>query len=158
MRNAASRIDTFPALPLHTGMEFMQASCVAIGYKGVLLSGPSGCGKSDLALRLIDAGGRLVADDLVGLAAEKEVLIARPAGDDTYHGVLEIRGVGLLHVPAAPQATVELVVMPSDNPERLPEICTISLAGIELPLLHLPYFEASCPAKIRAALTYRRAA
>ena len=31
--------------------------------KGVLLLGPSGAGKSDLALRLMDGGARLVADD-----------------------------------------------------------------------------------------------
>ena len=30
---------------------------------GVVLLGPSGTGKSDLALRLIDGGARLVADD-----------------------------------------------------------------------------------------------
>ena len=41
----------------------IHASCVAIGGKGVLLLGDSGAGKSDLALRLIDEGARLVADD-----------------------------------------------------------------------------------------------
>ena len=38
----------------------------------MLLRGPSGAGKSDLALRLIEAGGRLVADDQTR---------ARPAAD-----------------------------------------------------------------------------
>ena len=33
------------------------------GWRAVLLRGPSGAGKSDLALRLIEAGARLVADD-----------------------------------------------------------------------------------------------
>jgi hypothetical protein len=28
--------------------------------------------------------------------------------------------------------------------------------GLEIPLLHLPFLEASTPAKIRAALHYRR--
>ena len=83
-------------------MEVIQASCVAIGYQGVLLVGPSGSGKSDLALRLIDAGGRLVADDLVSISAERELLIARPAGDETHYGVLEVRGVGLLAVVRHP--------------------------------------------------------
>ena len=32
-------------------------------FVALLLRGPSGAGKSDLALRLIEAGGALVADD-----------------------------------------------------------------------------------------------
>ena len=41
------------------------ATCVALRLRGrawraVLLRGPSGAGKSDLALRLIEAGGRIM--------------------------------------------------------------------------------------------------
>ena len=42
-------------------MHFSHATCVALAGQGVLLRGPSGAGKSDLALRLIDGGGALVA-------------------------------------------------------------------------------------------------
>ena len=45
----------------------IQATCVALQGVGILLRGPSGAGKSDLALRLIDAGASLVADDLCEL-------------------------------------------------------------------------------------------
>ena len=45
----------------------LHATCVALEGRAVLLRGPSGSGKSDLALRLIDAGALLVADDLVGV-------------------------------------------------------------------------------------------
>ena len=49
-------------------------SCVAIDGAAVLLRGPSGSGKSDLALRLIDDGAELVADDQVRVVApEAEV-------------------------------------------------------------------------------------
>ena len=41
----------------------IHASCVAAGNGGVLILGNSGQGKSDLALRLLDRGARLVADD-----------------------------------------------------------------------------------------------
>ena len=34
-------------------------------WRGVLIEGPSGAGKSDLALRALDQGFRLVADDRV---------------------------------------------------------------------------------------------
>ncbi|HEX7199151.1 MAG TPA: serine/threonine protein kinase, partial [Dongiaceae bacterium] len=42
----------------------IHASCVALSGAAVLLRGPPGAGKSDLALRLVDEGGKLVADDL----------------------------------------------------------------------------------------------
>ena len=45
---------------------YVHATCVALragrSWRGVLLRGPSGAGKSDLALRLVEGGGRLVAD------------------------------------------------------------------------------------------------
>ena len=41
----------------------VHATAVAIEGEAVLLRGASGAGKSDLALRLIDGGARLVADD-----------------------------------------------------------------------------------------------
>ena len=41
---------------------FVHATCVALpagkSWRGILLRGPSGAGKSDLALRLVEAGGR----------------------------------------------------------------------------------------------------
>ena len=43
----------------------LHASCVELSGTGVVLVGPSGSGKSDLALRLIDGGAQLVADDRV---------------------------------------------------------------------------------------------
>ena len=41
----------------------VHGSAVAVDGGGVLLRGASGSGKSDLALRLIDAGAMLIADD-----------------------------------------------------------------------------------------------
>ena len=49
--------------------EQIHATCIALDGRGVLLRGPSGSGKSDMALRLIDAGAELVADDRVDLDA-----------------------------------------------------------------------------------------
>ena len=47
----------------------LHASCVELSGTGVVLLGPPGSGKSDLALRLIDGGARLVADDRVASSA-----------------------------------------------------------------------------------------
>ena len=48
----------------------VHGTSVALDGEGVLLRGPSGCGKSDLALRLIDQGARLVADDQTELSLD----------------------------------------------------------------------------------------
>ncbi|MBP2300471.1 serine kinase of HPr protein (carbohydrate metabolism regulator) [Azospirillum picis] len=118
---------------------------------GVLLRGEAGRGKSDLALRLIDNGARLVADDRVVLRADAGRLTA--SAPPALAGLLEVRGVGILPVPAAPSAAVGLVVdlVPRDAVERLPEAEVDMLLGIALPRLGLCAFDASTPAKIRLA-------
>ncbi|MBX3497951.1 MAG: HPr kinase/phosphatase C-terminal domain-containing protein [Alphaproteobacteria bacterium] len=133
----------------------MHATCVALPEGGVLLRGGSGAGKSDLALRLIDGGARLVADDRTELTREGDRLIAR--APSSIAGLIEARGVGILRLPPqrlAPQATVALIVDLVDPAriERLPEAATEDLLGIALPRVALAPFEASAPAKIRLAL------
>ena len=56
----------------------IHASCVAAGNGGVLILGNPGQGKSDLALRLIDRGARLVADDRCDIWFDRERLWCRP--------------------------------------------------------------------------------
>lgn len=131
----------------------LHASCVALGGRGVLLMGPSGSGKSDLALRLVDAGALLVADDQVQLALSGGGLTAAPA--ERLRGMLEVRGVGILRLPYAAEAPVALAVRlaaPSEV-ERLPEPQFFDCLGAQVPLLSLHAFEASVCAKIRMALT-----
>ncbi|HEX3418624.1 MAG TPA: serine/threonine protein kinase, partial [Stellaceae bacterium] len=53
----------------------VHATAIAIDGRAVLLRGPSGAGKSDLALRLIDGGARLVADDQVELRRAGERVV-----------------------------------------------------------------------------------
>ena len=53
-------------------MVTVHATCIAIDGHGILLRGPAGSGKSDLALRAIDRGARLVADDQVVLTRHGE--------------------------------------------------------------------------------------
>lgn len=133
-------------------MATIHATCVAVDGRGVLLRGPSGSGKSDLALRLIDAGGRLVADDRVALTLEDGVVIARPPA--ILAGLIEARGFGPIPVPSVPSAPVLLVadLKPAETIERLPEPAECAYLGIRLPLVTVAPFEASAPVKLRFAL------
>lgn len=130
----------------------LHATCVAIAREGVLLLGPSGSGKSDLALRLIDRGAVLVADDQVTLAREGDSLVA--AAPPRLSGLLEARGVGILRMAHLPRATLRLAVtlVARAAVERMPEPEFFGCAGLQLPLLSLHAFDRATEAKIRMAL------
>jgi serine kinase of HPr protein (carbohydrate metabolism regulator) len=133
-------------------MLLVHATAVAIGGAAVLLRGPSGSGKSDLALRLIDAGAGLVADDQCELTRRGErILAAAPAA---IAGLIEVRGVGVLRLACLPQSPVGLLVdlAPPEAIERLPEPCTEIVLGVAVPRIMLAPFEASAAAKLRLAL------
>ncbi|HTE35039.1 MAG TPA: HPr kinase/phosphatase C-terminal domain-containing protein [Reyranella sp.] len=138
---------------------FVHATCVALRigkrWRAVLLRGPSGSGKSDLALRLMEAGGRLVADDQTHVAKVGRALIATPP--PALAGMIEARGVGILVLPRgqllarAPVALLVDLVVPG-RIERLPEPAHETLQEVELPRLDLAPFETSSVAKLRLAL------
>ncbi|MBY6264755.1 aldolase [Azospirillum sp. 412522] len=132
-------------------MVTIHGTCVLLSGIGVLLRGESGRGKSDLALRLIDDGALLVADDRVVLVAESGRLTA--SSPPALAGLLEVRGVGILPVPSTRSAPVGLIVdlLPRPEVERLPEAQTGTLLDVALPRLGLHAFDASTPAKIRLA-------
>ncbi len=143
--------------------ETLHGTCVCVAGTGVLLIGSSGSGKSDLALRLIDSGGvhgdagnlpRLVSDDRVIVQAVGTTVMARPP--DGLAGRLEVRGVGVLRVPCLAEAVIGLVVrlVPPAEVPRMPDrdASKFSVCGFDLPLLCLAPFEASAPAKIKAAV------
>lgn len=137
---------------------FIHASAVALDGRAVLLAGPSGSGKSDLALRLIDEGATLVADDQSLLMRADDQLIASPP--DSIQSLIEVRHVGLLRLPFVAAAPVALYIDLVDNPtvlERLPEKTFVTLLDIKIRYLQLPAFAASTPAKIRALLKYTEA-
>lgn len=130
----------------------VHATAVEISGLGVLLRGPSGSGKSDLALRLIEGGARLVADDYTDLAAEGGRLVARaPAA---IAGRLEVRGLGIVEVPSVAASPLALAVdlVAGAEVERLPAARWCDYLGLRLPALSLAPFEASAVAKLRAAV------
>jgi len=133
-------------------MILVHGTTVALEREGVLLRGPSGSGKSDLALRLIDGGARLVADDQTELSRAAEGVIARSPA--SIAGRMEVRGVGILRVPTVPTVRLRLVIdlVAPECVERLPTPQFCEYLQCSLPLLALAPFEASAPAKVRHAL------
>ncbi len=131
--------------------EHVHGTCVAIDGAGVLLRGPPGCGKSDLALRMIDGGAVLVADDRVLLEAAGGVLVA--SAPDALAGLLEARGLGILRLEAAARHALHLVVdlVAPEAVERLPAPASAEICGVALPLCRLDPFAASAAAKLRLA-------
>jgi hypothetical protein len=131
----------------------VHASCVALKSAGVLLLGDSGSGKSDLALRLVHEGWQLVADDRTVLTLDKGKLKAfAPA---TIQGLLEVRGAGIVALPAKP-ALLKLAVQLGREGPRLPPPEYWTPQGLKgapaLPLIRLDGRHASDPAKIAVAL------
>lgn len=129
-------------------MERIHATCVDWEGVGILLHGPSGAGKSDLALRLIDAGAHLVADDQVMLAREGALIARSP---EALAGLLEVRGIGIVRLAHRVSARVGVLVEldPSLAIERLPEPAEAELLGVRVASVALSAFEASAPAKLR---------
>jgi len=133
-------------------MKRIHATSIAIKGRGVLLRGASGSGKSDLALRLMDDGADLVADDYTEVHAERGELIA--TAPKTIQGLLEVRGVGILnvgHITHVPVVAVFDLVSLSEI-ERLPQPQTESIEGVDIAHYCLHGFDASAPAKVRIAL------
>lgn len=76
----------------------MHGVLVEIYGIGILITGESGIGKSETALELIKRGHRLVADDAVDIKEIEGIL----SGTSPYitEGMLEVRGMGIIDVPA----------------------------------------------------------
>ena len=100
----------------------IHATCVTYGGIGILLRGASGSGKSSLALRLIEDGATLVADDRVYMRRENNTLHA--SCTPPLVGRLELRGLGLVRLPSIDETPVNLVcdLVGPDEVKRLPAL------------------------------------
>jgi len=137
--------------------QLVSGTAVAVDGHGVLLTGPSGSGKSDLALRLIDQGAILIADDVSELYASAAGLLVRYplAGPAELRGRMEVRGLGIMPVrvagaPAPLRLVAELV--PPAAIERMPEPVMANYGGFSVALTKITPFEASAVAKLRLAV------
>ena len=127
----------------------VHGTLVEVAEVGVLLLGRSGIGKSECALELVMRGHHLVADDVVVLVkGENGVLIG--SSPELVRHYIELRGIGIVHVPSLfgadsvmDSAEIDLVVQleawGTGEAERIGlDPKTIEVAGFELAALTLP--------------------
>jgi serine kinase of HPr protein (carbohydrate metabolism regulator) len=130
----------------------LHATTVAIAGQAVAIRGPAGAGKSDLALRLIDRGAALIADDVTLLRESGGLLWA--SAPEEIAGLLEVRGLGVVAMAPGQPCPLALVVdlVPAAAVARLPDETGLTLLGCHIPLLAQAPFEASAPLKVELAL------
>lgn len=143
-----------------SGEIILHASLIARHYRhhwhGVLLLGPSGAGKSHLALKAVQAGWRLVADDRVLVWAEQAAAYGR--APEVLAGLIEVRGLGVIKAPTPilPYCQIRLVahLAPEKAAERWPDPHYETVAGRQISGLTLdPFSELSLP-KLGLALEH----
>ena len=129
----------------------IHASCVALSGVAVLLRGAPGAGKSDLALRLVDGGGMLVADDLCEIRREGSRLLADlpSAVEPRFRGRIELRGIRFLALPYAGATPLSFVADLSSVAGERDSLGEAVYLGIALPLVVLDPFRASAAARLR---------
>lgn len=137
--------------------KLVNGTAVAWRGQGVLILGPSGAGKSDLTLRLIDAGATLIADDVVALArtGDRLLLSFPPEGPAELKGKMEVKGLGIMSVPAAPPEVPLALVVRASPPaavELIPESLESEWLGLQVTTIGIGLTEPSAPAKVRLAL------
>ncbi len=119
-------------------MSTIHAGALIVADRGVLVRGPAGSGKSSLMLGLMRKApgfARLIGDDRVALTVGGGRLIAHaPAA---LEGLIEVRGLGIVRVPAYARGVIHLVV-DREAGARLPESATVEIAGLTLPRLTVP--------------------
>ncbi|WP_262693759.1 HPr kinase/phosphorylase [Kordiimonas aquimaris] len=132
-------------------MQTHHGSVIDVGGVGVMLRGPSASGKSDLALRLMDRGAVLVADDRVILSKHRSGL--RASAPDKLYGSLEVRGIGIMSMPAIKNTTLKLIVdlVEPEVMPRLPERTKIIVEDVEIDCLSIYAFEISAAIKVELA-------
>jgi len=134
--------------PRTYGPLLVHATVITVQGHGVLIQGPSGSGKSDLALRLLDRGAALVADDCALLTARRSRLFAE--APHNIFGMLEVRGVGIIDWPtSAHAAKLDLAVNSSLITQNKK---SAELLGIKIPLISIDLLRSSSPFVVESSL------
>lgn len=91
---------TFVLEELRAPKTKVYGTTVEVSGLGVMLEGDAGVGKSETALGLIKRGNALVADDLTCLRKDIAANRLYTSSSDATRNYMEIRGIGLIHVPS----------------------------------------------------------
>ena len=124
---------------------------VEVDGVGVLLEGEPGVGKSEIALALIKRGHSLVADDTTILTQDSTGTIQGAAVEITREH-MEIRGLGIIHVPrlfgvASVRGDMQLDLIirirkPAADENDIDrtglDIETRNVLGVDIPLITVP--------------------
>ena len=89
-------------------MFMIHSTAVSLNGDGILIKGPSGSGKTDLALRLIESGGKLISDDQVIIKKKAERLFL--SSPKELNGLMQLSGIGIVKVDYVQNIPLELVV------------------------------------------------
>jgi hypothetical protein len=127
-----------------------QATGVLVDGLVVLIEGEPGSGKTSLALALIDRGAVLVGDDGVVLEARDGGLWAGPPSATA--GLIEIRNVGLATMPCTWGPVGLVLRLDHAAPRFVEQADCVTLAGMEIPLLHLCPDTAALPLRAEWAV------
>ena len=140
----------------------VHGTALALNDRGILLLGQPGSGKSDLALRLIDSGAKLIADDAVLLTASDKPQLGRcllsPLAGAS--GKLMVGAIGIVKLAPACVAGASLLSLAVnlDPPQAMPTDSFAALGQWQgltdrpVPLIHLQAFEISSVNKVILAL------
>lgn len=129
----------------------MQGTMMEIHGLGVLLQGKHGVGKSEIALSLVKRGHSLVSDDVAWMRLDSSGAIIGTAPEVTRHH-MEIRGVGIIHVPSLfgiasvrDEKKLDLIIQLSPSSESESNIMRDgqekfmrNVLGVDIPFLEVP--------------------
>lgn len=110
------------------------ANAVSVDGRGVLIRGASGSGKSSLSLQLISLGATLISDDQTYLRLENGIVWAK--APTRIAGLIEARGVGILHATHTKAAIALVIDLDRAETDRLPEPHRVTILEQVFPCLH----------------------
>lgn len=130
----------------------LYGTTVEVAGLGVMLEGAPGLGKSETALGLIKHGNALVADDLTCLRKDVAANRLFAAASPATRNYMEIRGIGIIHVPSVFGVTavraekeLDLVVTLKSMKETEGKLDrtgeerrTRTILGVEVPQITIP--------------------
>ena len=130
----------------------LYGTTVEVSGLGVMLEGDPGLGKSETALGLIKRGNALVADDLTCLRKDVATNTLFASASEATRNYMEIRGIGIIHVPSVfgvtavcPEKRLDLVISLKSITETEGELDrtgqerqTRTILGVDVPQITIP--------------------